>query len=465
MFGKDIGRREHKRAGLWLRPEKVRHFGGGGSSVPSTTTSSTTSNPWSGQQPYLSLLFGDASNNLAQGGPQYYPGSTYVPITAQQYSPLNEIITYGQNGGNQALQNAAQAGANLESGNYTAATGAAFGAANPEIASLSNGSLLGQTNPTFNNSQSLLNSELSGAYLNPANDPGFGAVVNNTLASVMPGINASFVNGGRMDSGLASAAAAQGATNAVGNLELNNYLAERQNQNTAAQQAASNQGMMLGGTETAGQLASQNLNTQLQQQMQGMFAIPGIDQAQLGDIGQAYNAASEYQTNAQNQLNADIDAWNYNQMQPWNTLGMYQGLISGGYGGSSTGSMTTPYYTNPTSNALSGAMGGAMLGGSLLGASGLGLMGTGAGSGIGAGLGLLMGLFSDRRLKTDIHEVGETKDGLPLYSFRYKFDPKGTLRIGLMAQDVEKENPDAVIHTPFGMMVNYADALDLPVAA
>jgi len=49
----------------------------------------------------------------------------------------------------------------------------------------------------------------------------------------------------------------------------------------------------------------------------------------------------------------------------------------------------------------------------------------------------------DRRAKTDITKVGVLDNGLPLYLFRYKGDSK--LHINVMAQDVEKVMPDAVI--------------------
>jgi Chaperone of endosialidase len=50
---------------------------------------------------------------------------------------------------------------------------------------------------------------------------------------------------------------------------------------------------------------------------------------------------------------------------------------------------------------------------------------------------------SDVRLKTDIEQVGTTVYGLPLYHFRYK---SGTERFeGVMAQDVLKVMPDAVV--------------------
>lgn len=62
--------------------------------------------------------------------------------------------------------------------------------------------------------------------------------------------------------------------------------------------------------------------------------------------------------------------------------------------------------------------------------------------------------FSDRRLKKDIKRVGETDEGLPIFTYRYKGDDD--LRMGVMAQDVEKKRPDAV-HEYLGMkMVDYS---------
>ena len=52
--------------------------------------------------------------------------------------------------------------------------------------------------------------------------------------------------------------------------------------------------------------------------------------------------------------------------------------------------------------------------------------------------------ISDERMKDDIREVGELADGQPVYSFTYKNDPEDRVHIGLMAQDVEDEHPEAV---------------------
>lgn len=69
-------------------------------------------------------------------------------------------------------------------------------------------------------------------------------------------------------------------------------------------------------------------------------------------------------------------------------------------------------------------------------------MGTGALSGSTTTTQAPMPFFSDRRLKKDIEMVATTKDGLPVYDFKYKGDEEP--HRGYMAQDVEKKYPDAV---------------------
>jgi hypothetical protein len=66
--------------------------------------------------------------------------------------------------------------------------------------------------------------------------------------------------------------------------------------------------------------------------------------------------------------------------------------------------------------------------------------------------------FSDRRLKDDIKRVGTLDNGLPVYVFRYKGDDGPTL--GLMADEVEAVNPEAVVtHRSGFKMVHYGRAV------
>lgn len=69
-------------------------------------------------------------------------------------------------------------------------------------------------------------------------------------------------------------------------------------------------------------------------------------------------------------------------------------------------------------------------------------MGTGALSGSTTSTTQPAPFFSDARLKHDAKKIGETNDGLPIYSFKYNGSDQ--TQIGLMAQDVEKKKPEAV---------------------
>jgi hypothetical protein len=101
----------------------------------------------------------------------------------------------------------------------------------------------------------------------------------------------------------------------------------------------------------------------------------------------------------------------------------------------------------------------AMYGNLLLPAAGLG--GQQAGSGVsktsGSGFGISL---SDARTKDDGGVIGELADGTPLHIYTYKGDD--TPRVGVMAQEVEKTNPGAVVRTGIGDLkaVDYDAVLD-----
>jgi hypothetical protein len=111
----------------------------------------------------------------------------------------------------------------------------------------------------------------------------------------------------------------------------------------------------------------------------------------------------------------------------------------GAYNQQYQGQMAAWNAQNQSNNAAMGGM--------------FGLAGTLGGAGIRAGM-----FGSDARIKDDIRRVGTAANGLPLYLFRYKGDDQ--TRLGLMAQDVVRVNPDAVGTMPNGFMaVDYEKAL------
>ena len=78
---------------------------------------------------------------------------------------------------------------------------------------------------------------------------------------------------------------------------------------------------------------------------------------------------------------------------------------------------------------------------------------------IAGGLGSLAKFMpSDMRLKLDIEPVGTLFDGTPVYGYRYIGAP--AYHIGLMAQDVEKTTPEAVIEINGYKAVDYRAATE-----
>jgi hypothetical protein len=78
--------------------------------------------------------------------------------------------------------------------------------------------------------------------------------------------------------------------------------------------------------------------------------------------------------------------------------------------------------------------------------AGLGLLGT-----LGAA-GIQYGMFSDRRLKSNVVQIGTHRCGVPLYAY----DIFGRRDIGVMADEVLAVRPDAVMrHESVYLMVNY----------
>lgn len=115
--------------------------------------------------------------------------------------------------------------------------------------------------------------------------------------------------------------------------------------------------------------------------------------------------------------------------------------VSGNYWNAYQGQVAQQQIAQQANNATQGGL--------------FGLGGTALAAGAKYGLPLLV---SDIRMKENVRRVGYTDDGQPLYFFTYKSDPT-TPHVGLMAQDVEKIRPDAVVEIGGVKHVDYGKAL------
>jgi len=216
----------------------------------------------------------------------------------------------------------------------------------------------------------------------------------------------------------------------------NNFLhnVSREGMIGSAYNSAFNTAIGAGAQDVSNNMAAQGQNANFMEQylsraLGGSQALQGLQNQQLGVAG-AQNQMGQQQT-AQSQANltAMYNQWLMAQQYPFQTAQLMNSTI--GAGGTALGGTTTKIEEKPNN-------------------SGLSALGSLAGSAF---------AFSDRRLKTDIDVVGSLMDETPVYSYRYIDDPEEVRRIGLMAQDVEEETPEAVIEHPSGFkMVDYGRA-------
>jgi Chaperone of endosialidase len=281
----------------------------------------------------------------------------------------------------------------------------------------------------YNSLKGNLGNTASGAELNPYSTPGFSDALNTASDDAMNRIKSVYAASGRDPSGAGSfgQSAGRGILQATAPIVQAQY-----NQNKANQMGAATD-LFSAGTGTGNALTQQDLSG-LQARLSGLTAgglLPGlITQGATTQLGAA-NAA---------------------QGLPLSNIQGLESLVNpiASLGGQSqgTGQQTTESSKSLFSNILGGISGL----GALNGLTNGGLM-----SGLGS-IGSSLLAFSDERLKENIEPVGETYDGKQLYSYNYIDDD--VPRIGLLAQDLLRDDPESVHMHPSGfLMVDYGRAL------
>lgn len=214
------------------------------------------------------------------------------------------------------------------------------------------------------------------------------------------------------------------------------------NQNVARQglvadayNRAFNTAIGAGAQDVSNNMSAQGTNANLLEQalqraLGGSSALQGLQNQQLG-VAQAQNAAGQQQTaNDQARRTADFNQWLMGQQYPFQTADLLNRSIA-------TGTSAVPPGQTQTQSRPDN--------------SGFALLGS---------LGTL--LLSDAREKDDISQVGEMFDGTPVFSYSYKRDPAKRTHIGVMAQDVQRRRPEAVVTLSDGTkMVDYRKATEL----
>jgi hypothetical protein len=272
----------------------------------------------------------------------------------------------------------------------------------------------------------------------------------------LPGIDSAAAGSGNTNSsrtGIASGLVQQGLAQQAGalsaQLQGNAY-------NTGANLQNSNNSNILGGLQSQGSIGNSAVNSG-----SGALSSGVNDQANLGN--QLLTGAGGAQQNQQLGFNNQNQAYQFGQNSPFGALQNYmgiQGMVNAG-GTSNESSTSTPSFMSTVGSLLGGA--GSLIGskgGALGGSSGLlGAFGGGAAGGAIPGIASALGplaMFSDRRLKQDIEQVGMLFDGTPVY--RYRYIGQTPMQIGVMAQDIEQFAPEAVNEFHGYKMVDYEKA-------
>lgn len=239
----------------------------------------------------------------------------------------------------------------------------------------------------------------SGDALSPDSNPALRGTIDaatrpiyeNLTSSVLPNIRGEAVTNGQFGGsreGIAEGIAARSANNAAGD--------------ASARVASAGYGQGLDAMSRALGLAPATATAQ---------SIPGATTSGVGDIRQELS---------QKLLSAGISQNQFQQWLPFLVGDMFNKAASGTMGGSTTSTGTAPQ------------------------GPGIAQMAAGAGA-LGTGLANLIPVIgSDVRMKKDIVPVGTLFDGQIVYRYRYK-DGTQAVHIGLMAQEVEKIVPDAIV--------------------
>ncbi len=288
-------------------------------------TQTTKSEPWSGQQPYLTQGFQGASNIYQAGPAQYYPGQTYADMSDPTKAGLQGIVNQAS-GSNPITSTAGQYTKDVLSGNTNNPYAPILGAGAGQLGATAGGGYLG-SNP-------FLDSVYSNAARNVKQD------FENT---VIPGITSAFGQSGTtgsalMGESLANAGGKLGDT--LSGLASSIYAPAYENERTRQVQA----GTQLANTGT-------NLfNTGVNQQTQTLGLSPSIAQSQFLNPQMLLGAGQGYEDFANKALQDDISRFNYNQNADLSALQDYLALISGNYGGTSVTRSSSS--GNPLSTAL-----------------------------------------------------------------------------------------------------------------
>lgn len=363
-----------------------------GGSNTTTTNEKFDSGPSSFQRPYLDQTFSGAQGAYnSQKGTPYFQGDTYAGMTEEGRKALEAMRGFASNQGLGAATTLSNIGSSLAG--YGTQAGTALDNYAGSFGEDGQRALMDSAGRYADNPH------LSGQIDAVTRD-----VSRNLSEDILPSIDRAASAGGNINSsraGIASGIAQRGAADRVADVS------------SQMRGDAYNRGLDMARSDRDGQLNLANAYRGLSQT--GMDALQAGAETGYGAFDRINAGNALDQADRQGQLDDDFQKWQGQDTREWDLLGRYNDIVGSSQWGQSG-----------TSNGTSVQKQKSSILGSILGAAGV----------------AASFIPSDRRLKTDIRRIGETDDGLGVFSYRYK----GTdaPQVGVMAQEVAKKKPSAL---------------------
>tara|TARA_Y100000310_G_scaffold329437_1_gene399275 strand:- start:867 stop:2198 length:1332 start_codon:yes stop_codon:yes gene_type:complete len=419
--------------------------GGGGS-----TQTVQKADPWSGIQPYLSHGYSEAERLYGAGGPQYYPGQTYVDYAPETEQALQAGAQRAYQG-SPTLQAGNQFLTNLIGGNF------GMGPSAQQLSPMASGANVGRDLATQS-----LGGMAAGDYLNA--NPYLDRMFDKASGQVEGAVRGHMGRIGRVGSGTHQETLQRGLGNLATDIYGGNYGRERGLQTQAAGTLGGLLNQQFGQQLGASQVMQGAFQDALGRQTQGAALAPSFAAADYGDIDRLRDFGGAYEAKSGEALQDVIGRHAYQQQQPYENLQRY--LANIGAGTSGGGTTTT---SQQQGLGLGDVMGTGLMGYGL--GQNLGLFGAGtavAGGATAASMAgamaagvpwwamMPMGFGSDRAIKSDIEPLDEEMLAaiakLPISTWRYTVDDRR--HIGPMAQDVHE-----LFGIGDGKTINIVDAI------
>ena len=381
-----------------------------------TRVTTSKSGPWEGQQNYLKYGFANAQKLFEKQAPDYYPNATVAGFDPANIDAQNAVLGYAMGPRPAAQQAAAE---NQILGTYNLAKTAAEYGADATRYGMSQADYAGMTPFQAEQLSGMLAGNVNTDQLTPVTNALARDVLDNLTGTVLPKVREQQIGyqpGGSSRGDLVTSRAVNTATTRLADQASRMYadaFARAQERRLPAGQLA------LGAQQQAQQYGLRGGQLGLS----GLQQYPSIMAAPLSMMDAVNRIGDTRRSMNQANINADIGRYNYEAMKDYTHLGNYMNQIQGNYG--SVSQVTQP------------------------GPSGLQTIGQ-----IASIAAPFMG--SDARIKENIEYDGTYRSGIREYNvYNYNYVGDDTPRRGVMAQEVELINPDAVGEIDGVKFVNY----------